>query len=76
MTIGQYGYDCSQGPNPDFLVIINHFEMYLYNFLFITDFQALIDCKKNVCDKLQINLSEVELSMGMSDDFEHAVSRI
>lgn len=20
MTIGQYGYDCSQGPNPDFLV--------------------------------------------------------
>lgn len=20
MTIGQYGYDCSRGPNPDFLV--------------------------------------------------------
>lgn len=22
MTIGQYGYDCSLGPNPDFLVYI------------------------------------------------------
>lgn len=22
MTIGQYGFDCSQGPNPDFLVLI------------------------------------------------------
>uniref|UniRef100_A0A2S2NA85 Pyridoxal phosphate homeostasis protein n=1 Tax=Schizaphis graminum TaxID=13262 RepID=A0A2S2NA85_SCHGA len=53
MTIGQYGYDCSQGPNPDFL--------------------ALVDCKKNVCDKLKLNPSEIELSMGMSDDFEHAI---
>jgi hypothetical protein len=26
MTIGQYGYDCSLGPNPDFLVIINYFK--------------------------------------------------
>lgn len=25
MTIGQYGYDCSQGPNPDFLVFILNF---------------------------------------------------
>ncbi|KAL4149772.1 hypothetical protein QTP88_003639 [Uroleucon formosanum] len=53
MTIGQYGYDCSQGPNPDFL--------------------ALIDCKKDVCDKLKLNPFEIELSMGMSDDFEHAI---
>jgi len=53
MTIGQYGYDCSQGPNPDFL--------------------ALIECKKNVCENLKLNPSEVELSMGMSDDFEHAI---
>ncbi|XP_025208992.1 pyridoxal phosphate homeostasis protein isoform X1 [Melanaphis sacchari] len=53
MTIGQYGYDCSQGPNPDFL--------------------TLIDCKRNVCDKLQLNPSKMELSMGMSDDFEHAI---
>ncbi|XP_016660735.1 uncharacterized protein LOC100169371 isoform X1 [Acyrthosiphon pisum] len=53
MTIGQYGYDCSQGPNPDFL--------------------ALIDCKRDVCDKLKLNPSEIELSMGMSDDFEQAI---
>ncbi|XP_060879992.1 pyridoxal phosphate homeostasis protein isoform X1 [Metopolophium dirhodum] len=53
MTIGQYGYDCSQGPNPDFL--------------------ALVDCKKDVCDRLKLNPSEIELSMGMSDDFEHAI---
>lgn len=53
MTIGQYGYDCSRGPNPDFL--------------------ALVDCKKNICDKLNLNPSEIELSMGMSDDFEHAI---
>lgn len=24
MTIGRYGYDCSQGPNPDFLVFTRH----------------------------------------------------
>lgn len=40
----------------------------------MSHFQSLIDCKKNVCVKLQLNYSEVELSMGMSDDFEHAVS--
>lgn len=38
-------------------------------------FQSLIDCKKNVCENLKLNLSEVEISMGMSDDFKHAVSR-
>lgn len=53
MTIGQYGYDCSQGPNPDFL--------------------ALVNCKRDICDKLKLNPSEIELSMGMSDDFEHAI---
>lgn len=25
MTIGQYGYDCSRGPNPDFLVFKYYF---------------------------------------------------
>jgi len=33
-----------------------------------------VNCKKDVCDKLKLNPSEIELSMGMSDDFEHAVS--
>lgn len=28
MTIGQYGYDCSQGPNPDFLVFAYYFILY------------------------------------------------
>ncbi|XP_065351200.1 pyridoxal phosphate homeostasis protein [Cloeon dipterum] len=53
MTIGQYGYDLSRGPNPDF--------------------QVLIKCRQNVCQKLGLNMEEVELSMGMSDDFEHAI---
>lgn len=29
MTIGQYGYDCSQGPNPDFLVITHYIKCIL-----------------------------------------------
>ena len=36
MTIGAYDYDCSQGPNPDFLVgriLIQHFD-YPIIFLF------------------------------------------
>lgn len=43
----------------------------IYDFVY---FQALVDCKKDVCEKLKLNPSEIELSMGMSDDFEHAVS--
>ncbi|XP_050535994.1 pyridoxal phosphate homeostasis protein isoform X2 [Daktulosphaira vitifoliae] len=53
MTIGRFGYDCSLGPNPDFL--------------------ALVECKKKVCMELNLDLNEFELSMGMSDDFEHAI---
>ena len=56
MTIGQYGYDISKGPNPDFF--------------------SLIDCRKNVCQQLGLDTKNVELSMGMSSDFEHAVSEI
>lgn len=54
MTIGEYGYDVSKGPNPDFL--------------------TLKECKANVCKDLNIDTKKVELSMGMSTDFEHAVS--
>lgn len=53
MTIGQYNYDLSKGPNPDFL--------------------TLAKCRKEVCEKLNLDINEVELSMGMSSDFEHAV---
>lgn len=53
MTIGQYGYDVSQGPNPDFL--------------------SLAKCRQEVCEKLKLDVNNVELSMGMSTDFEHAI---
>jgi uncharacterized pyridoxal phosphate-containing UPF0001 family protein len=35
--------------------------------------QVLVSCRKNVCQKLGLDANQVELSMGMSDDFEHAV---
>ncbi|XP_050357718.1 pyridoxal phosphate homeostasis protein [Nymphalis io] len=53
MTIGQYDYDMSQGPNPDFL--------------------TLVKCRQEVCEKLGLDINNVELSMGMSSDFEHAI---
>ncbi|CAB0029434.1 unnamed protein product [Trichogramma brassicae] len=53
MTIGEYGYDMSRGPNPDFV--------------------KLKECKEKVCNKLDLDVKEVELSMGMSTDFEHAI---
>lgn len=54
MTIGEYGFDCSTGPNPDFL--------------------RLVECRKEVSASLNLQIDEIELSMGMSSDFEHAVS--
>lgn len=36
--------------------------------------QCLIDCKKRVCESLKMDTEAVELSMGMSSDFEQAVS--
>ncbi|XP_045780492.1 pyridoxal phosphate homeostasis protein [Maniola jurtina] len=53
MTIGQYDYDTSLGPNPDFL--------------------SLAKCRQEVCEKLNLDINNVELSMGMSTDFEHAI---
>ncbi|XP_031659907.1 pyridoxal phosphate homeostasis protein-like isoform X2 [Oncorhynchus kisutch] len=53
MTIGRYGYDLADGPNPDF--------------------QALLSRRQEVCASLQLPLEDVELSMGMSTDFEHAI---
>ncbi|KAL7031093.1 hypothetical protein ACKWTF_006894 [Chironomus riparius] len=49
MTIGEYGYDYSKGPNPDFV--------------------SLLECAKSVKGN-----ESLELSFGMSDDFEKAVS--
>ncbi|CAH2269162.1 jg1696 [Pararge aegeria aegeria] len=53
MTIGQYDYDTSLGPNPDFL--------------------SLVKCRQEVSEKLNLDINDVELSMGMSTDFEHAI---
>lgn len=53
MTIGRFGYDISDGPNPDFIL--------------------LKECRDNICKDLGIDTKHMHLSMGMSDDFEHAV---
>ena len=37
-------------------------------------FQCLVECRKNVCEKLGLSTEDVELSMGMSNDFDKAVS--
>lgn len=47
---------------------------FIHTYIYFT-FQTLIDCRKNVCDNLKLNPYQVELSMGMSNDFEHAVSK-
>ena len=36
----------------------------------------LLSQRQKVCDHLNLPMEEVELSMGMSNDFEHAVSSI
>ncbi|XP_069341362.1 pyridoxal phosphate homeostasis protein isoform X2 [Eulemur rufifrons] len=53
MTIGSFGHDLSQGPNPDF--------------------QVLLSLREELCAKLHIPPERVELSMGMSMDFQHAI---
>ncbi|XP_005398471.1 PREDICTED: proline synthase co-transcribed bacterial homolog protein isoform X2 [Chinchilla lanigera] len=53
MTIGSFGHDLSQGPNPDF--------------------QMLRSLREELCEKLCIPADQVELSMGMSGDFQHAI---
>ena len=46
----------------------------LFNFNILISFQTLVDCRKDICEKLSLSLENVELSMGMSSDFEEAVS--
>ncbi|XP_042912320.1 pyridoxal phosphate homeostasis protein [Parasteatoda tepidariorum] len=59
MTIGSAGHDLSLGPNPDF--------------------ECLLKCRRSLHESPRIIDPEVlfletcELSMGMSDDYEHAV---
>uniref|UniRef100_A0A8D3D481 Pyridoxal phosphate homeostasis protein n=1 Tax=Scophthalmus maximus TaxID=52904 RepID=A0A8D3D481_SCOMX len=37
------------------------------------DFQMLLSRRQELCDSLKLPMEEVELSMGMSTDFEHAI---
>ncbi|XP_065372175.1 pyridoxal phosphate homeostasis protein [Calliphora vicina] len=53
MTIGAFGFDYSQGPNPDFV--------------------KLMEVHKQICKENQLNDAELQVSMGMSDDFEKAI---
>ena len=40
------------------------------------DFELLRKCREKVCGELGLNVDEVGLSMGMSVDYEEAVSKI
>lgn len=40
------------------------------------DFLSLVECRKNVCQELGLDQKSVQLSMGMSSDYEHAVRKI
>jgi pyridoxal phosphate enzyme (YggS family) len=53
MTIGRFGYNVEDGPNPDFI--------------------CLKSCRDEVCQALGLDWKKFNLSMGMSDDFEHAI---
>lgn len=53
MTIGMFGYNITNGPNPDFT--------------------CLIKCREKISNELAIDIKDIELSMGMSNDYEHAV---
>eukprot|EP00054_Salpingoeca_dolichothecata_P016387 m.96031 g.96031 ORF g.96031 m.96031 type:complete len:277 (-) comp21959_c1_seq1:158-988(-) len=37
------------------------------------DFKKLVLCRQQICEKLSLDPANVELSMGMSGDFEHAI---
>ncbi|KAJ8964192.1 hypothetical protein NQ317_000511, partial [Molorchus minor] len=52
MTIGKYGYNPEDGPNPDFL--------------------SLRGCRDEICQTLGLNWKNINLSMGMSTDYEQA----
>eukprot|EP01090_Pellita_catalonica_P001988 TRINITY_DN11678_c0_g1_i1.p1 TRINITY_DN11678_c0_g1~~TRINITY_DN11678_c0_g1_i1.p1 ORF type:complete len:227 (-),score=34.70 TRINITY_DN11678_c0_g1_i1:539-1219(-) len=37
------------------------------------DFKKLVDCHKTVCEKFKLDVNDIELSMGMSNDFIEAI---
>ena len=56
------------------IVLNKNVRIYLSHFSTVLFFQCLVGCRKNVCEMLGLSLEDVELSMGMSNDFEKAVS--
>lgn len=40
------------------------------------DFQQLMDLFRNICEKCELDSKHLMVSMGMSDDFEHAVRHL
>ncbi|CAF1039211.1 unnamed protein product [Adineta steineri] len=38
-----------------------------------SDFQVLIRCRKELCEKFNLSINDIELSMGMSNDYERAI---
>ncbi|XP_032689777.1 pyridoxal phosphate homeostasis protein [Odontomachus brunneus] len=53
MTIGVFGHDIANGPNPDFI--------------------SLLKCRETISNILKIDIKNIELSMGMTNDYEHAI---
>lgn len=41
---------------------------------FLLCLQKLLKCRERLCEELKLDKKNVEISMGMSADFEHAVS--
>jgi len=39
------------------------------------DFVRLVKCREDVCEALEMSVDDLQLSMGMSGDFEHAIMR-
>lgn len=56
------------------LMTIGKFDNYNLAEQINPDFKCLIDCQTQICSELGLDVNECELSMGMSADFEHAVS--
>ena len=38
------------------------------------DFKSLLNCREQVCKEINVDVKDFEVSMGMSADYEHAVS--
>lgn len=62
---------CCQVSNADFKV-----QIYVIKSCCCLSFQCLVQCRQKVAEVLGVGELELELSMGMSHDFEHAVSPV